>query len=202
MEIEKTMKKFTLIELLVVIAIIGILASLLLPSLGKARRTSFEAVCTSNQKQIVQRAIMYLDDNNDKFMFAYFDWAESVNFALEHQGGGALLKCPEDPGVAENWSTGWYGINNRDFWGNSSPGGWFGGETHKVNATVAEPAKFILFADSEFKVVDYLFAGSGWGVTGRHQKGRHISGMLDGHAAPQYAVQTNSNGGRYTLEAN
>ena len=54
---------FTLVELLVVVAIIGILASLLLPTLGKAREKGRIVVCTSNQKQITIANFMYTDDN-------------------------------------------------------------------------------------------------------------------------------------------
>ena len=46
------MKKFTLIELLVVVAIIGILSSMLLPSLSNAREKTRTAVCLSNLKQV------------------------------------------------------------------------------------------------------------------------------------------------------
>ena len=60
------MKKqnFTLIELLVVVAIIGILISLLMPSLSKAREAAKAAVCVSNLSQISKALQMYIDDNS------------------------------------------------------------------------------------------------------------------------------------------
>lgn len=56
------MKKFTLIELLVVIAILGILFSLLLPSLSNAREKGRQAVCLSNYKQMGTMLTVYTTD--------------------------------------------------------------------------------------------------------------------------------------------
>lgn len=58
---------FTLVELLVTIAIIGILASLLLTAIGRAKEKARRTVCISNLKQLGQAFTMYLDNNADFF---------------------------------------------------------------------------------------------------------------------------------------
>ena len=59
-------KHFTLIELLVVVAIIGILVSLLLPSLSEARGRSKVALCVSNSRQLATITFSIADDFEQK----------------------------------------------------------------------------------------------------------------------------------------
>src|SRR5438876_11629907 len=65
---------FTLIELLVVIAIIGILASLLLPAMSKAKESGRSALCRSNMLQLGLGMLMYSDENNE-----YFPWPGDID---------------------------------------------------------------------------------------------------------------------------
>jgi prepilin-type N-terminal cleavage/methylation domain-containing protein/prepilin-type processing-associated H-X9-DG protein len=63
-------RAFTLAELLVVIAIVGILAALLLPSLGRSKVLARKVECSSNLRQLSIATHMYWDDNNG----ACFRW--------------------------------------------------------------------------------------------------------------------------------
>lgn len=64
--IKYKMKKFTLIELLIVVSIIGILVSLLMPALSKARHMAKFAVCKSNVSQVLKGLHLYSNSHSRK----------------------------------------------------------------------------------------------------------------------------------------
>lgn len=115
-------KAFTLMELLVVVAVIGVLASLLLPSLAHSKSQAQGAYCQNNTRQLVVGCIMYCDDNYGYFPYnlvasnadTNINWAGGVldweatpdNTNTAYLTGGALgpylhgsseaFRCPSD----------------------------------------------------------------------------------------------------------
>ncbi|WDE97825.1 prepilin-type N-terminal cleavage/methylation domain-containing protein [Lentisphaera profundi] len=109
-------KKFTLIELLVVIAIIGILASLLLPALAKARAKGRQTVCLNQQKQV---GLAFFTSAEDKNGYIYASNTSSLptiktwskNLLDEGYGNLELYRCLEMEG--EMSDNGWNSYGGR-----------------------------------------------------------------------------------------
>jgi len=85
-------RAFTLIEMLVVIAIIGILASMLLPSLARAKQKALRIKCMNNLNQIGKAMFMFGQDNDD--WFPWNDWCPPFSIKAEH----FAQNYKEDPG--------------------------------------------------------------------------------------------------------
>ena len=91
---------FTLIELLTVIAIIGILAAIIIPTVGSVRQSAQASACLSNLRQIGLAAILYTNDNKGRLPDAGTgtdpQWARTLSayLAVPATQRASIFVCP------------------------------------------------------------------------------------------------------------
>ena len=73
---------FTLVELLVVIGIIGLLVSILLPTLSKAREMGKRTACLSNLRQVQQAFAIYANQYKDMVPLGYQGSGYQMNYTI------------------------------------------------------------------------------------------------------------------------
>lgn len=125
---------FTLIELLTVIAIIGILAAIIIPTVGSVRKTARASVCSSNLRQVTLALRLYAEANKGFFPLPYVAanppttpkaraWTSELESFLPsppvNNERNAVFRCPDvDYGPTVD--------NSNATWGFSMTGGALG----------------------------------------------------------------------------
>lgn len=147
---------FTLVELLTVIAIIGVLAAILIPTLGRIRESSQSTQCRSNLRQIWMATNLYV---NEKRVFPYSTSTSGINWrqALRpymaagdptnnDEKNSAVVVCPSraiTPADPDFYKAS-YSANPRLLVNPATAGN----PTAVVAANVTRPTQIILFGDA------------------------------------------------------
>lgn len=185
-------KKFTLIELLVVVAIIGILVSILLPSLMRARGEAFSVVCKNNLKtwnfaylyglQNGISDISKIDPSTGENVWDYRNSSKGELFKL-HAIQKVMNREIKEMGITRNDTA--CPAPNPKF----DPNRWWGwlyGYNGRVSGVyldhLSEPSSIVQFGDAGNDGGGwYYLNGQGYPLGDNHPKSRGNISLFDGH---------------------
>ncbi len=182
---------FTLIELLTVIAIIGILAAIIVPTVGKVRKTARNAQCVSNLRQWSHAVQLYANDNKGNYIIRGTaddgttgqTWvAVSNNLSRMLYGRylpgstviGELRNCP----LRTDGNSGPSYFINRPFVSGSTVAPLDKVPLHKVRT----PARFMLFVDIDVSAP----APNGYALIGPGGLDTYVSPILNDPAKTRH----------------